>query len=273
MSSLVHPIIFIRGLSLCGDDRMGVGLLTRFVRMQTKVEKAFRRKGVNIISVENLGLHLLEGQLKVCKDLVEQQGFKKFHILTHSMGGLVARMMSHDETLSGRIESIVTIAAPHYGSLLANKMVHYDQICPWLYQMMRVMGSDINMSVPVFSQVKTDVMASFNRDFPFPKVPFPKVPFGSIVCDIPLREQGFPLQIFHRFLIAKVYDKESLPIHDGLIEKASQSCGQEIGEYTLDHLSQLGFHFYLSSRLRKVREDEFQRMVQDIIDFMALAES
>lgn len=267
MSSLVHPIIFIRGLSLCGDDRMGVGP-ARFARLQTKVEKAFRRVGVNIISVENLDLHLLKGQLKVCKELIEQQGFKKFHILTHSMGGLVARMMSHDEDLSGRIESIVTVAAPHHGSLLANKMVHYDQIYPWFYQILRVMVYDINMSVPIFSQVKTDVMAKFNRDFPISKIPF-----GSIICDIPLREQSFPLQIFHRFLIARVYDKESLPVHDGLIEKASQVWGQEIGEYNLDHLSQLGFHFYLSSRFRRVRKGEFQRMVRDIIDFMALVEN
>ena len=256
-----HPIFFLRGLNTRGDDNLRIGPFS-LGRMQRRIEKAFHKNEVSLLSVDNMGSGTLEEQTQRSIDFIENKGLKRFHVLGHSTGGLIARMISHHKNVSEKIISIVTVASPHHGSHLANQAIAYNKSHPLMYRACKHMGYDISEKLHIFESVKPESMVRFNKTFPHLNHS------ASIICQIPLRKQSFPFKIFHKAL--KTYENE---LHDGLLEGSSQRWGNEIGEYELDHLSQIGFHFYLSPTIRKNKEDQFQKMIQSALQFMRLSES
>jgi triacylglycerol esterase/lipase EstA (alpha/beta hydrolase family) len=53
------------------------------------------------------------------EDICTQTGSKKIMLVTHSMGGLVARAYLHKLDGAERVSGLITLGAPHHGSALA----------------------------------------------------------------------------------------------------------------------------------------------------------
>ncbi|MEP6820142.1 MAG: alpha/beta fold hydrolase [bacterium] len=83
---------------------------------------------------------------------------KKVHIVAHSMGGLDARFAISKLGMADRVLSLTTIATPHHGSPIADKVAAGTD--PALNQFIEHLGIDIKALV----DLRTDVCRQFNNE-------------------------------------------------------------------------------------------------------------
>lgn len=79
---------------------------------------------------------------------------RKFHLIGHSMGGLISRKYAYD--YPGTIKNIVTLGTPHQGTPLTNRF-------SWL--------GWIAGGLPAFHDLTTESLTLFNRMYPPPLTP------------------------------------------------------------------------------------------------------
>ena len=93
------------------------------------MERRLRREGFGVLSLNLGGLlwqyntksitkqaeFLYAKMEKVCKN----HNIEKFHIIGHSMGGLVARHYIQGHGGDQRVKSLITLGSPHHGERLA----------------------------------------------------------------------------------------------------------------------------------------------------------
>ena len=259
MNKIQHPILFLRGSNTRGDNKLKIGPLS-IGRMQERIEKTFHKNKIPLLSIENTGAITLKEQIRKSIDFIQSRDIQKFHFLGHSAGGLTARAISHHKNFSERVLSIVTIATPHHGSTLATQALTYNKDHPIMYNICKNTGYDTKAKVQSFEEFTPESTSLFNKTFPL----LDHIKSASVVCQIPLTKQSLPFRIFHNSI--KVYKNKP---HDGILEGSSQEWGHQIGTYNLDHLSQIGFHLYFSPKTRKKQENEFQRMIRDILEFIS----
>lgn len=134
-------------------------------------------------------------------------GVKKFNIIAHSKGGLEARYMISRLGMAPYIATLTTIATPHRGSaiadkLLENRMPHDPDFLVWLFnlygtllgdedpdayqaghQLTRRYMEDFNAAVPDSPGVSyRSYAARINEEYPHP--------FGRLLYEIMAEEEG-----------------------------------------------------------------------------------
>lgn len=100
-------------------------------------------------------------------------GAQRFHIVGHSQGGLDARRLAHDPRFGAdRIVSITTVATPHRGTTAADVMMAQRDGSAWMNAVLTLYAAITSAPVRAvdvraqFSQLTTEHMAAFNREFP-----------------------------------------------------------------------------------------------------------
>ena len=260
--ALKYPLLIVRGLNTHGDNHLRIGPFS-IGKMLKYIEKKLQHMGVITLLVNDLKCDTLSTQAQTCIDLIEHRDIKKFHILGHSMGGLTARALSHRKEVTQKISSIVTVATPHQGSHLAHTSTNFQEKHPFFFSLALKINGSIKDTKQILKQITPRSMTYFNRSFPTMK----HIPSGSVICQLPPNKQSLIFKPFHPTLSQKAFP------HDGMLESASQKWGQLIGEYKLDHLSQLGYHGYFSAATRSCQEKTFQQMMEDIFHFMKSTEA
>ena len=109
-----RPLILAHGLG---------GKPGNFVALQSFFWAVGRRR---VYLADFTGLHSFEEMAKKLTELIdaviecnELEPDAKIDLMTHSMGGLVARLALLDQKLASRVHTLVTLGAPHSGSYLA----------------------------------------------------------------------------------------------------------------------------------------------------------
>ena len=272
--ALTYPIIFIRGLNARGDNELRVGPF-RLGRMQRHIERTFYQMKASLVSVDNVQAGVLEEQIQRTVAFVQAQNFKRFHLLGHSVGGLIARAISHHPELSEKVLSVVTMATPHQGAQLAQDIITYTQKQPFILLVARKMGYNLHERLQNLSPIMDpEAVTHINKCFPL----LHHIPSASMICGLSVHQQSLPFRVFHRiFSLKRIkhgHKEKHECEHDGLLEISSQGWGhRQMGPYALDHLSQVGFHLYLSLSRRRKKQQLFQEMIEDILSFMRLSET
>jgi len=102
--------------------------------------------------------HFLAGKLAASQQPV--------HLLTHSMGGILARIVVSSLPLSGRL---LMLAPPHRGSPVARRLSRIaGGICKPLTELSDTPGSFVNRLPPTPPELETGVIAA-SRDFVIPQ--------------------------------------------------------------------------------------------------------
>lgn len=249
-------IVYFHGLNTYGDELLHFGPVT-FGEMHSAWSRAFKNRNLLFTSVPGLGFGPPHAQAMNAKHFLTQSGAVAQHhqlcFLGHSVGGLVARVLAAMPEYKSRVKCVATIGTPHFGTELANSAWSFKGRQPLLFHFARTCGYDVSRRGEIFSHYSPESMHDFNRRVPAQ----PGVEF-SLLCDADLRAQCWPLRL--------VTKRAAGERGDGLITLASQSWGEIAGTFALDHISQMGYHFFLTRQARSRAENEFARLVATLAE-------
>jgi len=176
---------------------------------------------------------------RTLQEVLRKTGARRVHIVSHSQGGLDARVLQTGLGLADQIASITTITTPHLGLRIDAIPFRYRMILQstnWLF------GSDWMPTLMDFREPY--IQNYFNVAFPhIPTHPFLSYGGKAYASDQELSTSG---QRVRRAFLHKLYTKLELAypygefarIHDGIVPLAATPWGQFIGILEADHLEQ-----------------------------------
>jgi pimeloyl-ACP methyl ester carboxylesterase len=258
-------IVFFHGLNTFGDDELHLGPL-KFGPMHYYLEEAFHSRDIEFLCVTGIGAGRPDVLAARALSFLNEAGYfaaslpsqkNKIHFLGHSIGGLVARALASREEIHDQVASVITIGTPHHGTSAAAFGMNMKAERPLLHHSLKMVGYDTTERAEIFGHFTEDALRDFEMRFPLPR----GIRSVSLVCEAQGRELSMPFQL------AKVMGP-LLP-GDGLISTASQLYGEELGPFSLDHISELGYFFHTRPSARRFAATEFKRMVDVISEFVS----
>ena len=237
---MTTPVLFFRGINTFADDRLHLGPVPLW-KMGNNLQKHVHRPERNFILVEEIGCSNFEEEAERAKKFIKQLKIDKFHILAHSAGGIVAKMLLQNSALAERTLSLTTIGTPHQGSFLAEIV---DSLAFYSYDKTR--KSLFDRLTP--SQIKKH----------FSQMSLPThIKTQSVLCSSSLETFSWPVK-----MVSRVFkDYKIAEEGDGFVELSSQKFGEVLGHFELDHLEELGFIFRFNPRHRRAH---FKQMLEAI---------
>ena len=250
-------MIFIRGMNGGGDNTLRLGPFT-YGEMHVHWQEYFRRLGIPFFALERLGTGPTEEvsarALQQLEALQKTIGFKQNSIVLigHSQGGLVARVLSHSNKVRETIKAIVTVGTPHRGAWLAKTALKAKGL-------RELFPTDLRWEnqKSVMQSLSTHQMEIFNQCYP----PISEIRHLSLLTSARPHERSLPFRV-----LAPFQKKEG----DGVVELESQSFGETVGPYRLDHLGQLGYAVGRSAKGAQLVRQEFLRMMHDLANLIGV---
>ncbi|MCT4642170.1 MAG: hypothetical protein N4A33_07695 [Bacteriovoracaceae bacterium] len=154
----------------------------------------------------------------------------KFHIIGHSMGGLIGRKLLEKEDINFSIETLTTISTPHRGAALSHFVFdNQDRKNPYGVFLRRT------NFIPEIKKYITDLR--FDSRFISNLTNKKKIPIYS-VSNYKTNYYNIPFEASYSIL--KSYIKNNLPhkdwLNDGIIETSSMNFGTHLGTIKADHM-------------------------------------
>lgn len=204
-----------------------------------------------------------ENWVRLIKKFCEDFGFKKVNVIAHSMGGLDMRYAISHFDASELVESLTTIATPHYGSALAEVILEAPEIITEkLIPVFDWFGDSI------YKKTKSDVMGSLEQltrsyicnEFN-PSVPdADSVQYYSYSAAVG-KGTDHPIKPVLRYQNTQIYDREG--INDAFVSVLSAKWGKHIETVPLSHLLQL--HMQVNKEGQKLYEDFWLNVLKILI--------
>lgn len=219
-----------------GDSADGAGYFINSGEYFSEYRSFFEARGCEVklgqfptnLSIEERAIYL--------KTQVEQ--FRKLEsviLIAHSQGGLDARYAMKTLKLSG-VSHLVTIGTPHQGTPTADWAMDHRDRMSFLYWMLKsCTGYDLKQ-LQFLAQMTVGFLKKYGSAFE--AVSGVKYASAQGVCRTSCY---FPLRVLKYI--------SGLSAGDGMVPTESQKFGTLLGEYDLDHLSEVG----IDSRKKAVR--------------------
>ncbi|MBQ4473556.1 MAG: alpha/beta fold hydrolase, partial [Lachnospiraceae bacterium] len=117
------------------------------------------------------------------REITEETGCEKVHVIAHSKGGLDARMAASSFGCGDRIASLTTVATPHHGSKTLDRMFAlprpvWDTAALAINNWIRLVGDQKPDFLQLCRDMTTEQMRRFNRENP----DVPGVLYQSFAC-------------------------------------------------------------------------------------------
>jgi triacylglycerol lipase len=260
-------IVFLHGLNTFGDDLLHVGPVT-FGMMHDRLLAAFAKRGIEFIPVTALGAGSPEQQAERALRFLQSKRLidspTPMHLLGHSTGGLVARVLAASPELKDRIKTVFTLGTPHQGTDAAHFGVAFSERHPVLRRLFAAFGYDTLKKHEIFGHFTPEAMQEFNRRFPLPA----NMRLVSLLCEVDGDDLSWPLAALQSRLVPAITVGEARS--DGFILSKSQLIGERLGPFKLDHFGELGFFFQTRSLARASGRREFDRLVDTLVERVSL---
>ncbi|MGE0762633.1 MAG: esterase/lipase family protein [Bdellovibrionales bacterium] len=266
--SLKHAVLYFRGLNTQGDEQLRFGRLALGPMHGPWLEQLHKRH-VTALPVPGRGGGPLQEQIEKAVESIRrlplwQSPETRFHFLAHSTGGLVARAAVHHLRQPSRILSVVTLAAPHQGSWLAELIPSVPERRPRLNRLLQLIDYRIEKKLAAFADLTPMQAKQFNSLYP----DVPGIRYGSAIFAIPEKKLSWPVRFAKR-----IVDTSEAPMSDGIVALDAQNWGEVFFKGQLDHMNQIGYNFRLLPHERLKTNQEFLRLVDKVVDFMHQSES
>jgi hypothetical protein len=235
-------VFFFRGLSTYGND-VAKWSIFNFGPLAKNFSRAFAQRDVAFYPVLGMGVGSLEEICIRARRFIEEHPVwrdpeSRVHLLGHSAGGLVARLLLPQLELSqsGKILSLMTVATPHQGAELAQIFVDMPERYRGSALLFRSFGYDIHAKRDFFREFTP---ATIRDTFAAQTALLPRstATLGSVVCTAPSQDWCLPLRLFHKVQAFRDFTTPS----DGVVERDTQPFGEVRAEIQLDHFRQVGF--------------------------------
>lgn len=262
--ALSRPLLFVRGLNTFGTDLLTLGPVPLpFMEMHRPWCDFFKSQGVQTFFVEGLGGDRIYKQIQRAKAYLNKNSdiFNDgFHIVGHSAGGLIGWALASDPEWNTKVLSLTTLATPHRGAYLAELYLRFfDENNPRT-RVLSSLGYKGSQRAPIFKDFTPQGVEEFKRQHPLPD----HLPVASYSFSIQPPQMSWPVRWTHYFGL-KVPNKE----YDGFVEVDSQCLERNLAHYELDHLSQIGYHFYLNPRERALRKKIFSELAFSLLNHLS----
>jgi pimeloyl-ACP methyl ester carboxylesterase len=248
-------ILFIRGMNSSGDNTLRLGPFT-FGPMHAFWESAIRAAGHQFTAINGLGTGLTDELVPRAQREVHQifqtrlNTIEDYVLVGHSQGGLVSRILVHNPNIREKIKTVVTVGTPHHGAWLAEAGMKFAKLQALFPQTPALLNRQI-----VISSLTTDKMKGFNANFPAHS----GVRYASVLTTATHQQRSLPLKF-----LAPLQSEPS----DGIVNLSSQSFGDTLGPFKLDHLAQLGYSIGASAKEKNRVAEEFNRMIAAILNWV-----
>ncbi len=241
---MTTPVLFFRGINTFADDRLHLGRVPLW-KMGINLQKCVRllNKGPerNFVMVEEIGCSTFEEEAERAEKFITRLELEQFHILAHSAGGIVAKMLLQKNAFAEKALSLTTIGTPHQGSFLAEIV---DSLSFFCYDKRR--KSLFDRLTPIEIKKNYGQLSLANH-----------IKIQSVLCTSSPEKFSLPVKmVAHLFKNYKITEAG-----DGFVEMSSQKFGEVIGHFELDHLEELGFIFRINPRQRR---SQFKQMLETI---------
>lgn len=260
----MKPVIFfLRGFNSYDSEDLRFGPLN-FGRAEQHLRPAIEKHGFNLIALDNMGKGPIEKQAEEAteqiRNLYAREHFgAPLHLLGHSAGGVVARVLAHHiQKLNLPLKTVISISSPHRGALLSDLATDLKTRHPIFHKSIKWLGHDLETRQPLYDIWKKKNIEKVNALYPN----LSSVAYASIVSGTSLKN----LPALLRLMNAPV--KNPNFITDGIVEASSQPWGRVLMELDLDHGAILGFKTYLSRHKHIQNRQKFSKMIQIISDFL-----
>lgn len=230
-------------------------------------EKALNNLGHNFIEID-YPQNTLPYQ-EQAKELLKQieslpiwnQRELKIHLLGHSAGGLIAKWIFEFSAHQQHITSVTTLATPHSGSQLAQYLIESVVKPSWKHLILKFFNYDLKSRIQHFEPLTPK--ANVFQDVTINK--FSKDKLHCFIFKKDPKDLSLPLLWLRKWT---VFDKTLPRPCDGIIELHSQKWHQVHGPFPLDHLEQIGYHFFTSRPKRELSQKYFANMVKYYSDLI-----
>lgn len=209
------PVVFAPGLGTSGQSYRDLSPLVAI----------FKAHGYDLRIADTVTFGSLEVRMQSFVDSVSKlvpEG--PFHIVSHSTGGIDARLAIHRGEFQSRVVSLTTLAAPHRGTSGADWILSYVAEHPTSQLPAALMDALHDLTV--------ENMALFNADVQDD----PQVQYFSMGFYVP--DGPIFLYTLNPLVWAghKILDDEGP--NDGIVSAASAEWGTSLGEMPADHFSE-----------------------------------
>lgn len=259
-------VFFLRGLNTYGNDSLNFGPLPVGDMAKHWIKAMRPVSDMQFIVVRGLGVGTFNDYIARAKSFIESECFKhpeylkqQIHLLGHSLGGVIARALPHhlDKTIS--VRSVVSIASPHHGSLLAQSIIEKLETQTEHFRLLNLVGYNVKDRLHHFIHIRPEEMQIFNQRYS----DIPSIRYACCLCRAKESDLSWPMKVSLLMSPPGIRAVES----DGMVELTAQKWGDVIGTFALDHLSELGFNFYLRQTARNHAKREFQKIQKELLSF------
>lgn len=216
-----------------------------------RYEKVFRTEGCEVARVGFVPDATLEERGLMLKDqltkLAREKPGRAVHLVAHSQGGLDARFALKTLELAG-VKSLITIGTPHRGSEVARWAMEHRERRSWLYWGLRTLRN-YDLDALRFLGELTPAFLARHGDGALAKAKGVRYASARGVCRTGCH---WALRGVSRWV--------GLGPGDGLVEGESQRMGHDLGEFDLDHLSEVS--------MDPTKESEQIRLLKTMLDWI-----
>lgn len=245
-----RPFVFIHGL----------GVPTEIYQKPFSLEAVFKKRGHELIVIKSPIINTINSAKDYAiSDLAKKLPLGTFHLIGHSQGGIVARLLANDENFKNRILSVTTLDSPHHGTLLADEIVKLwnmtdGHLPSWARD---VLNKYFGGSIDVLNEM---TVASMEGKFNISVLDNTDIRYFSMGHYIPYPEWSYTA--IDLLALVSIYLKSlgGFP-NDGLLPTSSAHWGEVIGDYPGDHLAE-SFPIPFGGKL--IVYDTFNRVMNTI---------
>ncbi len=257
-------VVFLHGLNTYADGLVHFGPLT-FGRMSDSWRREGLKRGWQFIDVAGMGFGAVEDQAEKAIAYLKKERLlntpEPLHLLGHSMGGLVARVLAHRPELKGRIRSVITIGTPHLGADITEHAMQLEQTSPYLYRFMKTFGYDVAKKRTTLQNFSTVKLLELHERYG----KLDDVRCVSFVGNVTYEQLCLPYQVIY----SKLHSRGQEVLSDGFISCASQRWAEDGGDFAVDHMAEIGVYLNVSRKRRLFAQSEFNRLADAVAKVIA----
>ncbi len=245
-----RPFVFIHGLCVP----------SAIYQIPFSLEALFKAQGHQLIVVKSPAITTLnKAREYAISDIIKKLPTGTFHLIGHSQGGIVSRLLANDLRIKNRILSVTTLDTPHHGTPMADDIAKLwlesaGHLPNWAQD---ILDNYFGGSIDALKEMSVE---SMENKFNISVLDNSKIRYFSMGHYIPFPEWKYTA--IDIVAATSIYLKlHGAYPNDGALSLSSSYWGQSLGDYPGDHFSE---SFPIPFNGKFIVGENFKRVIDNI---------